>query len=476
MKTIESMKTKRKKRIFGWLALALLASCQRASESDSQALLGLIQSSAADQESAIGAQSLQSLSMTDGGNQFTVLTYNVAGLLEPFSSSNPSENTPYIGPLLSPFDVVHVQEDFNYHASLYATDVHPYRTATSGGMGIGDGMNTLAYFDFTDFQRVDWNHCNGTDCLTPKGFTLSRHTVAPGVFIDFYNVHTNAGSTDPDLAARRANISQMVAFIEANSKGNAVIVMGDTNTRYTRAGDNIRELIEHGFQDAWVQLIRGGSYPVQGADALTDCEGHRTSPGCEVVDKILFRGNSYISLQATNFLTEDARFVHPVTGVPLSDHYALSTVFSYTLLKPLQFSDAFGGPHGTAFNDVDNIAPNTTVQTISLRAGSRIDAVSIQLNDGTTLQHGGSGGTATSLTLNAGEYVQSARLCSAQKNGHTRIFYARFTTSTGRTLTGGSTTGSCVVYTAPSGWSIVGFHGRSGSEVDKLGMIYAPVN
>lgn len=43
------MKTIRKKRIFGWLALALLASCQRASESDSQALLGLIQSSAADQ-------------------------------------------------------------------------------------------------------------------------------------------------------------------------------------------------------------------------------------------------------------------------------------------------------------------------------------------------------------------------------------------------------------------------------------------
>lgn len=36
--------------------------------------------------------------------------------------------------------------------------------------------------------------------------------------------------------------------------------MGDTNTRYTRAGDNIRTLAdENGLTDAWVQLAKGGT-------------------------------------------------------------------------------------------------------------------------------------------------------------------------------------------------------------------------
>jgi hypothetical protein len=58
------------------------------------------------------------------------------------------------------------------------------------------------------------------------------------------------------------------------------------------------------------------------------------------------------------------------------------------------------------------------------------------------------------------------------KDSHTRIFYARFTTNLGRTLAGGTTTSDCVTRTAPSGWQIAGFHGRSGDELDKVGFIY----
>lgn len=65
-----------------------------------------------------------------------VLTYNVAGLPEGISSSNPATNTPLLAPKLAPYGLVHVQEDFNYHAALYAGDNHPYRTPTSGGAAI----------------------------------------------------------------------------------------------------------------------------------------------------------------------------------------------------------------------------------------------------------------------------------------------------------------------------------------------------
>ncbi|GAB7109714.1 hypothetical protein JCM4814A_80290 [Streptomyces phaeofaciens JCM 4814] len=47
-----------------------------------------------------------------------------------------------------------------------------------------------------------------------------------------------------------------------------------------------------------------------------------------------------------------------------------------------------------------------------------------------------------------------------------------FTTNLGRTLVGGSATSGCVTRSAPSGWQIAGFHGRSGNEIDKLGVIY----
>jgi hypothetical protein len=37
---------------------------------------------------------------------------------------------------------------------------------------------------------------------------------------------------------------------------------------------------------------------------------------------------------------------------------------------------------------------------------------------------------------------------------------------------GGTPTGDCTTYTAPSGWQIAGFHGRAGNELDKVGVIY----
>ena len=439
-------------------AAAALATCA--------GTLGATTSVAADTKAASG-------SAVPASGSFNVLTYNVAGLPEGLSSGHPEKNTPLISPRLGAYDIVNVQEDFNYHAALYAGDDHPYRTPTSGGAAFGDGLNTLSDLPYDDFERVKWTKCNGTDCLTPKGFTLARVRLAEGAYLDLYNVHTNAGTTDADLAARRANITQLSDFITANSAGNAVLVMGDTNTRYTRAADNIRDLAtRNGLTDAWVNLVRGGSAPPAGSDALV-CDPANVTNTCEVVDKVLYRSGPLLSLTATRYNNENTDFLD-AEGKPLSDHYPHTVDFSWKAADALRAGDQFGGPHGTAFNDADDLPATPAPRTLTLRGGSRLDAVSLTLSGGTTLGHGGSGGTPASLTLGSGEHLTSATLTRGQKNGRTRLFSAALTTDKGRTVSAGTPTSDTATFTAPDGWQIVGFTGRAGDEIDKLGVIYAP--
>ncbi|MDN3021739.1 jacalin-like lectin [Streptomyces sp. S.PB5] len=435
-------------------------------------LIGTLAAAALAVTGLVGTTATPAAAATTGS--FNVLTYNVAGLPEGLSSGHPATNTPLISPRLGAYDIVNVQEDFNYHAALYAGDNHPYRTATSGGVPFGDGLNTLSDYAFEDFERVQWNTCTGTNCLTPKGFSLARVRLADGVFVDLYNVHTNADDTDDALAARRANVQQLSDFIQANSSGNAVIVMGDTNTRYTRSGDNIRTLADtNGLTDAWVQLAKGGVRPTQGADPLL-CPTSAPPNGCEVVDKVLYRGSKLLSLTATRYNNEWASFLDSASA-NLSDHFPHTVDFSYTLNSALRASDFFGGPHGTAYNDADDLPATVSPRTLTLRGASRLDAVSLTHDGGTVLSHGGTGGTATSLTLATGEHLTSVKLTQGQRDGHTRIFSAAFTTDKGRTLTSGTATSDTKTFTAPSGWQIVGFTGRSGSEIDKLGVLYAPI-
>lgn len=68
----------------------------------------------------------------------------------------------------------------------------------------------------------------------------------------------------------------------------------------------------------------------------------------------------------------------------------------------------------------------------------------------------------------------SAKLTQSKYNGHTRVFSAAFTTNRGRTLSAGQPTGETLTVTAPAGWRIAGFTGRSGTEIDRLGAIFVP--
>lgn len=410
------------------------------------------------------------------GGSFAFLNYNVAGLPvvhEPPTTLSMEDAATAIGSRLGPYDIVHLQEDFNYHAYIYAADSHPYRTATSGPAGIGDGLNTVSNYSFEDFQRVTWTSCypdNG-DCLTPKGFSFMRIRLAQGVYVDFYNLHLNAGTSSGDETAREAEWQQLTSYIQSTPSEDAIIVAGDTNSRYTRTADDLQSFVaDNGLTDAWVQLELGGTAPAAGSPDLV-CDEAAITNTCEVTNKFLYRSSKWVTLNATSYNNDHAKFLDS-NGLMLSDMDPILTDVSWTENPSYQASDEFGGTGGTEFNDITSIPGSASVSSLSLSTGNRVDNIGLTLSNGTTFAHGGTGGMPATLTMGSGEYPVSLNICQASYNSDNRLFYAQWTTNLGRTLSGGTTTSDCTTFTAPSGYEISGFYGRSGSEVDQLGVFY----
>ncbi|MBV8634800.1 MAG: ricin-type beta-trefoil lectin domain protein [Burkholderiaceae bacterium] len=231
--------------------------------------------------------------------------------------------------------------------------------------------------------------------------------------------------------------------------------------------------LNHGFTDVWIQKVRNGQVPPIGNPLLCGTP-EIASPTCEITDKALFRDNGYVGLKALKYI--DHQDGVDASGVQLSDHHPIEVDWSYATTANRAMSDQWGGPHGTNYNDVASLPANPTVSTVNIQTGNRVDHVELALSNGDVFSHGGSGGSLHSMQLGSGEYLSSVNLCSGQYHGDTRIFSIDFATSAGRHLAGGTGTSSCTTYNAPAGWQIVGFHGRSGDEVDKLGVIYAPLS
>lgn len=283
---------------------------------------------------------------------FSVLTYNVAGLPLGLSSSSPEVNTVQISPRLNAFDLVAVQEDFGFHDELVSAITHPYRSvkdlrdvpeviALAEQIGLpapqlGDGLNTFSRAPFGGFERIPWSDCfgffdSGSDCLAPKGFSFARVEIVPGGFVDVYDLHADAGGDDGSLAARRANLRQLAEAIVTGSAGNAVIVLGDFNSRYTRAGDILPEFAgTTGLTDVWIELARGGDVPEVGAPLQAGCAISFTDAECERVDKIFYRSGDQVLLEAIDHVVLEDWV--DAGGAQLSDHEPVSALFRLTLV------------------------------------------------------------------------------------------------------------------------------------------------
>ncbi|MCS4225308.1 endonuclease/exonuclease/phosphatase family protein [Sphingobacterium sp. BIGb0165] len=269
----------------------------------------------------------------DSSGFFSVLTYNVAGLPGFISSAitGRSRSIAEIGKKINPFDIVNVQEDFNYNNSLYlGGNQHPYRTRPKGRVPFGDGLNTLSRFPMSDVVRVPWKKRTGADSLTPKGFTLVKVEIVAGIWLDVYNVHANAQNNRRASSARRDNLNQLRDYIGENSSDNALIVMGDFNAHYSFGDDNLHDFMESTtLVDSWVELQNGGLVP-EAKHAFKP--PHMLSIGnqSESIDKILYRSNGHLNLAARDYNIENNLFTN-LRGLPLSDHYALAANFNWAI-------------------------------------------------------------------------------------------------------------------------------------------------
>lgn len=272
------------------------------------------------------------LSDSTSGN-FSVITYNIAGLPQVISAAKTNRSTSIatIGSLLNNFDVVHIQEDFNYNHFLYqGGNEHPYRTISMGLAIFGDGLDSLSKYPLTNFKRVEWQNRTGSDRLTPKGFSHSTVHFGVGVEVDFYNIHANSQDHPRAAKARRANFLQLTAYINKHSIGKAIVVAGDFNSHFSFSEDNLEDFMHKTqLQDSWVILEHDQAIPT--IDPLFLCiDIMDIDNESESIDKVMFRSNEKITLTPKVYEVEQDKFVDE-GGEPLSDHWPISVVFDWKL-------------------------------------------------------------------------------------------------------------------------------------------------
>lgn len=259
--------------------------------------------------------------LTGCQNEFTVTTYNIAALPQGISASNPEKNVPLISKKLGELsrneekEIILVQEDFSYHQELTKNTGYPYKTEPPEEYeSLGDGLNAFSDFEITNHIRQGWRNCNGhfedgSDCLTPKGFSVAEYEVVSGVKIDMYNLHMDSGDSLEDEDARKLQTEQFIETFNFRSQGKAAIVAGDYNT-------------------SGYLLFR-----LKSATGLTDSCDVLACSDPNSIDRILFKNNEYVTLTPLEHRVDSGFFVDE-NGEPLSDHLPVSVKFKIVAGPP----------------------------------------------------------------------------------------------------------------------------------------------
>ena len=310
---------------------------------------------------------------------FTAVAMNVDGLPQKIlgiftlNGDGPgSDGTKVISQKMATYgwDIIGVSEDFNYHTELMSS-LTDYSSGTSRGGISGlnndtDGLNLLwkNSVSVTGESWTSWEEYyatgiggNGADDMIDKGYRYYTATVADGVTVDVYVLHMDADSDAGDIAAREAQLTQLATAIKASDNKNPILVIGDTNCRYTRENlqtlfiDTINADSRFTIQDAWIEKVRNGAYPTYGSDALVavDKGGTYEYPEAEIVDKIFYINNtdSDVTLTANSYtiatdFTDDS-------GTALADHWPVVVEFAYQV----------GGACDHSYEVVENAATCT---------------------------------------------------------------------------------------------------------------------
>ncbi len=275
------------------------------------------------------------------------LNCNVAGLpdfksLIGMGSTDVKGNTRQLGAVFnsSDFDVIAVQEDFNYHNILTREmKNYKYSTGHSGGVPGGDGLNIFTKsIPIYNQTRQEWHSCFGGiaegDALTPKGILYTVLDLGNGITVDFYDIHADAFDGAGNALSRAAQYLQLLAFVGENSSDRPVILTGDFNTsvHLNYGGENSadEEMMydltqKYGFKDAWIETCNNGDY-----DNFSEWQKLYPSSYWGIwdsVEKFYYRSGGGIEISAEDF---EYFVAENENGERLSDHNGAVCNFKFT--------------------------------------------------------------------------------------------------------------------------------------------------
>lgn len=244
--------------------------------------------------------------------ELQVLSYNVHGLPAFVTGDDTLARQRAIGPRLEAFALVALQEDFleEGHRLLTSGRTHGRALRFSRALSdrvYGSGLSLLSRHRVRAQHEEHYRAFNGvlsagSDGLASKGFQLARLELAPGVELDVYNTHLDAGGSSRDAAARASQVAQLTSAIHTRSRGRAVLLLGDTNLKASRPRD-ARTLAELGRATGLRCACRV---------ARARC--------CGRIDPILVRSGAGLELEVRAWKVE--RWIDPA-GNALSDHAPL---------------------------------------------------------------------------------------------------------------------------------------------------------
>lgn len=295
--------------------------------------------------SVIHVSALESVNNDSASARF--LNCNVAGLPDfksiiGMGSTDVKGNTKQLGAIFnsSDFDVIAVQEDFNYHNILTREmKSYKYTTGHSGGVPGGDGLNIFTRsIPLYNETRQEWHSCYGGiaegDGLTPKGILYTVLDLGNGITVDFYDIHADAFDGAGNALSRAAQYLQLLSFVDKNSTGRPVILTGDFNTsiHLNRGGENCADEAmmydltkKYGFKDAWIEVCNNGDY-----DNFS--EWYKKYPNSywgvwDSVEKFYYRNGGGIEITADTF---EYFVAENEEGARLSDHNGAACKFTFT--------------------------------------------------------------------------------------------------------------------------------------------------
>jgi len=281
--------------------------------------------------------------------ELRLVSYNIAGLpvKSLFEGRSVQRDAAEIGRQVraAGYDLLAVQEDFSNYRPLRRALGAPHYSFSKGNVPAGDGLDVFSQRPIYNVARVPWARSYGgftygaADEYTPKGFMRATMALAPGAYVDIYNLHAVAGAYteweapwhEPTTAGevRRAGFEQLRDYIQEHSAGRALILLGDFNSVLWKVPDGLYDtLIEPlGLKDTWAELFNGGKMAYDGQG---DWQGGATrdAGSAEHIDKILYRSGG-----AVEFTVAEAAAVPWIThrGRSLSDHDSWTATLRYTI-------------------------------------------------------------------------------------------------------------------------------------------------